>query len=124
MKPIHVKLFAIHFVLLAGLLVGGCRREDIRVCDIEIKGMTTENVIQMKKVTGALERYAGVRKDSYSWHMADNGNLVLSLKYDSMQIAQTNLRMATAETGANVVFPENNRNGKAGYVDLKPASVE
>lgn len=107
--------------LLIGLFAG-CRREDIRSCDIEIEGMTTENVIQMKRVTRALERYQGVKRDSYSWHMAENGHLVLTLKYDSMQIAQTNLRMSIAETGAKVVFPT--KTGAAGYVSEKPASVE
>lgn len=112
------------FLICAFCLIVGCRREDIRSCDIEIAGMTMENVIQMKKATAALERYQGVIRDSYDWHMAENGNLVLTLKYDSMQIAQTNLRMTIAETGARVVFPANNKNGVAGYVDHKPASVD
>ena len=104
----------------------GCRREDIRTCDVEIEGMTLQNTIQMRKVTDALLAYDGngITRDAFSWRMAENGNLVLTITYDSMQLAQTNLRMAIAETGAKVVFPPNNKNGVAGYVNEKPASVK
>ena len=93
--------------MVAALAVGGCRREDVRTCDIEIRGLTTASAVQIKKAEAALGRYAGVRKGPYDWHMGGNGNLVLTLQYDSMQIAQTNLRMAIAETGAEVVCPTN-----------------
>lgn len=106
------------------LLAGGCRRTDVRTCDIEIEGLTTENAIQIKKATASLLRYQGVKKDSLDWHTGANGNLVLTLRYDAMQVAQTNLRMAIAETGAKVVFPPNNANGIAGYLNEKPASVD
>lgn len=122
MNKTRFYLFAV--ALAASALVGGCRRTDVRACDIEIQGLTTENAIQIKKATASLLRYQGVVKDSLVWHMGANGNLVLTLKYDSLQVAQTNLRMAIAETGAKVVFPPNNANGIAGYLDEKPASVD
>ena len=117
----------LHFavcLLAAALAAGGCRREDIRACDIEIAGLTTENAIQIRRATEALQRYQGVKRDSLDWHMGPNGNLVLSLRYDAMQIAQTNLRMAIAATGAKVVSPANTPDGVAGYLDEKPASVD
>ena len=38
----------------------------------------------------------------------------LQLKYDSMTVAQTNIRMAIESNGIHVVFPENTT-GRAGY---------
>ncbi|MGN0855726.1 MAG: hypothetical protein ACI4R9_09445 [Kiritimatiellia bacterium] len=121
MKTVRCSHWILPCVLFLGLFAG-CRREDIRTCDIEIQGMTLDDAIRMKRATRALERYQGVLKDSYHWDMAANGNLVLTLKYDSMQVAQTNLRMSIAETGATVVFPT--KTGPAGYVNEKPAGVE
>ncbi len=120
MKKLHIAVW----LIAAALAVGGCRREDIRACDIEIAGMTTESALQIRKAADALAHCPGVKTDSFDWRMGPNGNLVLSLQYDAMQIAQTNLRMAIAATGAQVVFPGNNPSGVAGYLDEKPASVE
>ena len=55
------------------------------------------------KVVEALKRYNGVRKDSYRWDMAAK---TLTLRYDSMQIAQANIRYAIDEKGVKVAFPE------------------
>lgn len=46
------------------------------------------------------------------------------MKYDSMKIAHTNIRMLLQEAGLEVVFPKNNKSGVAGYLDVKPASVD
>ena len=55
------------------------------------------------KVEAALSRYNGVRKDSYRWDMAAK---TLTLSYDSMQVAQANVRYAIDESGVKVAFPE------------------
>ena len=55
------------------------------------------------KVEAALLRYNGVRKDSYRWDMAAK---TLTLSYDSMQVAQANVRYAIDESGVKVAFPE------------------
>lgn len=97
-------------VLIAALALCGCRREDVRTVTIEIPGLRPE---QQQTVADSLNRYNGVRKDSYKW---DFSRGAVTVTYDSMQVAQTNLRMAIEEKGLKVVYPEN-RSGVAGYID-------
>ena len=47
----------------------------------------------------------------------------LTMRYDSMKIAQTNIRMLIESKGVEVHFPSNTT-GVAGYLDVKPKSVE
>ncbi len=63
------------------------------------------------KVAAALAPYGGVRKDSYRWDLSEGG---LTLDYDSMQIAGTNIRMAIEAAGIKVEFPTNTT-GRAGH---------
>jgi len=100
--------FTFTFSLL--LLFCGCRREDVREYTFSIPGLTEANKSQ---VVEALAKYNGVKKDSYSWDFAKK---TLTLKYDSMQIARTNIRMAIEAKGVKVEFPDN-ATGKAGYID-------
>ena len=86
----------------------GCRREDIRECTFAIPGLSESN---KTTVAQALSKYAGIAKDSYRWDFAAK---TLTLRYDSMQIAQTNIRMAIAERGIEVEFPTNTT-GRAGH---------
>lgn len=74
----------------------GCRREDVRDYTIEIPELTDANKAQ---VVEALAKYAGIKKDSFKWDMAAK---TLTLKYDSMAIAKTNIRMAIEEKGLKV----------------------
>lgn len=96
------------FVALAVLGFAGCRRTDVREVVVVIPGLTESN---KSVVVQALAKYQGIQKDSYVWDMDKKS---LKLKYDSMLIAQTNIRMAIAEKGIDVVFPENTT-GRAGY---------
>ena len=66
---------------------------------------------QKATVVAALSKYSGVRKDSYVWDMQAK---TLTLKYDSMQIAQANIRYAIDEKGVKVAFPEKTDN-RAGH---------
>jgi len=102
----HFSTFA--FSLL--ILLCGCRREDIREYTFSIPGLTEANKSQ---IVQALSKYNGVQKDSYVW---DFQKKTLTLKYDSMQIARTNIRMAIESKGIKVDFPASTT-GKAGYVD-------
>ena len=88
----------IALVLLACLL--GCRREDVREFTVRIPGLTEAN---QGAVVQALSRYAGVRKDSYVW---DFKAKTLTLRYDSMQVAKTNIRMAIEAKGVKVDFED------------------
>lgn len=54
-------------------------------------------------VLKALKRYDGIDKNSYVW---DLGNKTLMLSYDSMKLAQANVRYAIDEAGVKVRFPQ------------------
>ena len=98
-------LFILHSSLF---ILSGCRREDVREMTVSLPALTEAD---KAKVVEALQKYGGIQKDSYVW---DLNAKTLTLKYDSMQIAQTNIRMAIEEKGVKVVYPENTT-GKAGY---------
>ena len=85
--------------LLPLVLLAGCRREDIRTFTVEILGLTEAS---KPKVVEALSKYAGIQKDSYVWDFAKK---TLTLRYDSMQLAETNVRHAIAAKGIAVTYP-------------------
>ena len=93
---------------LSLLLVCGCRREDIREMTVSMPGLTAAN---KPKVVEALSKYNGVLKDSYVWDMSAK---TLTLRYDSMQIAQANIRYAIDANGIKVAFPKKT-DGRAGH---------
>ena len=98
-------------VLALSLALAGCRRADVREMTVSLPGLdeaTKPIVVQ------ALARYSGIEKDSYKW---DFEKKTLTLRYDSMVTAQTNIRMAIADKGVEVLFPPNNPSGRAGYID-------
>ena len=86
------------FALALVALLSGCRREDVREFTVSIPGLTEANQAQ---VVEALSKYEGIKKDSYEWDFAAK---TLRLRYDSMQIAKTNIRMAIADKGIKVDF--------------------
>ena len=94
--------------LLALLAIAGCRREDIRTVTIEMKGLSERDISSVEQ---ELSRYNGIDKKSFEWDIMAG---TLNLKYDSMQIAQTNIRMAIEKAGVRVVYPEKTDN-KAGH---------
>lgn len=100
----------VYFLLLTSYLslFCGCRREDVREMTVSMPGLTEAN---KAKVVEALAKYNGVQKDSYVWDMSAK---TLTLKYDSMQIAQANIRYAIDEKGIKVTFPEKTDN-RAGH---------
>ena len=95
---IRLTFFLLPFSFL--LLACGCRREDVREMTVSMPGLTEAN---KAKVVEALAKYNGVQKDSYVWDMNAK---TLTLRYDSMQIAQANIRYAIDEKGIKVAFPE------------------
>ena len=76
---------------LLPLALLGCRREDIRVCTVSIPALTEEIRPQ---VVRSLAKYGGIDMDSLAF---DFEKKTLTLRYDSMQIAKTNIRMAITE---------------------------
>ena len=95
-------------VLLAASLLSGCRRTDVREMTVSMPGLVEAD---RAKVVEALSKYAGVEKDSYRWDMEAK---TLTLRYDSMQVAQANIRYAIDEKGVKVAFPEK-KDDRAGH---------
>ena len=89
-------------------LLPGCRREDIREMTVSMPGLTEAN---KGVIVEALKKYNGIDKSSYVWDMDAK---TLTLRYDSMQIAQANIRYAIDEKGIKVTFPEKTDN-RAGH---------
>jgi len=100
-------------VLASIILVAfaGCRRSDVREMTVSLPEL---NETSRQTVVQALAKCSGIQKDSYEWDME---NKTLTLRYDSMVTAQTNIRMTIAAKGVKVEFPPNNPSGKAGYID-------
>jgi len=99
------------FLLYAALtlmFLPGCRRTDVREMTVSMPGLAEAD---KAKVVAALSKYAGVEKDSYRWDMEAR---TLTLRYDSMQIAQANIRYAIDEKGVKVAFPEK-KDDRAGH---------
>jgi hypothetical protein len=94
--------------LLALLAIAGCRREDVRDVTIQMRGLAESDI---PAVVQELSRYNGIDKKSFVWDVKAG---TLNLKYDSMQIAQTNIRMAIEKAGVRVIYPEKTGN-KAGH---------
>ena len=96
MKAVPLALVA------AAVLFAGCRRADVREFAVSIPEMVESD---RAAIEGALRMYGGVDHGSYSF---DFEKKVLTLRYDSMQIAKKNIEMAVAAVGlaANGVTPE------------------
>jgi len=104
------KVIAPSFLILTSsfLILSGCRREDIREMTVSMPTLTEAN---KATVVEALKKYNGIDKGSYVWDMQAK---TLTLRYDSMQIAQANIRYAIDEKGVKVAFPEKTDN-RAGH---------
>ena len=79
------------------VLVDGCRREDFREHTFEIPGMTSENIDTIKN---AIYVYGGVVRNSLEFNLE---NKTLKVRFDSMKVAQTNIRMAIEEKGVEQI---------------------
>ena len=96
--------------------VAGCRRTDFREVTIDVPGMTETN---KQAICEALFFYDGVVRDSLKFDMAKKQ---LTLRFDSLKVAQTNLRMAIEEKGIAVKYPPNTT-GVAGYINKRAPEV-
>lgn len=112
---------ALALALLA--VCGGCRREDMRTAIIDIPGLTEANkpkIVEAFKIAKPGQKphvYDGIDTDNFVF---DFEKKTLTLQYDSMKIAKTNIRMLIQGAGVEVTFPSNT-NGVAGYLDRKVA---
>ncbi len=113
-------------VLVALSALCGCRREDIREVTIQIPSLRESDrqrivdAFSVKSPGRSARTYEGIYTDSFKFDFAAK---TLTMRYDSMKIAQTNIRMLIEESGVEVMFPSNTT-GVAGYLDVKPRSAE
>lgn len=94
------------------VLASGCRREQWREVELEVPGLTEAN---RADVLAAVGKYAGVDMKS---PVFDFNRKTLTLRYDTLRVAQTNLRMAIEAKGVAVTYPANTT-GVAGYIDTR-----
>ena len=94
------KITAFSILHFTFFILSGCRREDYRVMTVEIPALKAADQAVIVK---ELAKYDGIDKSSYQWDMVSK---TLTLRYDSMKIAQANIRYAIDEKGIRVKFPE------------------
>ena len=108
------------------LALVGCRREDVREFTVDIPGLTRENsqkivdAFTIRRPGQPVHVYDGIRTDTFAF---DYEKKTLTMQYDSLKIAKTNIRMLIESAGVEVAFPSNTT-GVAGYLNFKPPSVE
>lgn len=112
MKMKHFRPVAAALLAATLFASGGCRREDFRVISFEVPGMDASNTA---KIAEALRFYEGIDQNSVSF---DLERKILTVRFDRMKVAQTNIRMAIEAKGVKVAWPE--KTGPAGYIDERP----
>jgi hypothetical protein len=108
-----MKAKTIFAALAAAAALAGCRRTDIREYTLEVPGMTRDNIAKIRE---AVAGYEGVDQSSLSW---DLENKRVTMKIDSMKVAETNIRLAI-ESKANAAVAHPKPSGPAGYIDERP----
>ena len=110
--------------VVALVAICGCRREDIVEFTVEVPGLTQENKGKIIEAFTARRNgqsphvYDGIKPDTFEF---DFEKKTIKMKYDSMKIAQTNIRMLIESAGVEVTFPSNTT-GVAGYLNARPVS--
>ncbi len=94
-----MKYTIITIALFSAIIFCGCRRTDVREMTVDMIGLKESD---KSKITAILSKYQGVDTTSFDWDVAGG---TLTLKYDSMKIAQANIRYAIDESGIKVKFP-------------------
>ena len=102
--------------VLAALVIAGCRKNDVVERTFSLPGLTAANretVVSALKNADRGAFYDGIDEKSLKFDLEKK---TLSLKYDRMKIAETNIRMAIEAKGVTVEYPKNT-SGKAGWID-------
>lgn len=94
-----MKYTIITIALFLAIILSGCRRTDVREMTVDMIGLKESD---KSKITAILSKYQGVDTTSFDWDVTAG---TLTLKYDSMKIAQANIRYAIDESGIKVKFP-------------------
>ena len=110
----HAKAaFAAALCAVAVFACSGCRREDPRTYAFSVPGLTEGNAA---KARAAVAAYDGVDAGSIAFDFAAK---TMTLKYDSMKVARTNIRMALEAAGIKADFPAKKPGSPAGYIDTR-----
>lgn len=87
------------FGVMILMVMMGCRREDIREMTVHMPSLKESD---KELIVKTLSRYKGVDLKSFVWDMDAK---TLTLKYDSMDVAQSNIRYAIDNRVVRVKFP-------------------
>ncbi len=112
-----MKTLAATVIFSALFFICGCKRNDYRCHEFHIPGMTASNTNTIKK---ALSLYDGVDLDSLKWNLAEK---TLTIRFDSMKVAQTNIRMAIEKEKIAVTY-NTKTEGVAGYLNERDTEVD
>ena len=115
---------ALFAAAMATLALAGCRREDIREFTVDVPNLGPENAAEVKMAFVTIDKQdprkgrvcEGIDIDG---RKCDIGGTKILVRYDSMKIARTNIRMLLRDKGFDVVFPTN-ETGVAGYLNARP----
>lgn len=99
------------------LLSQGCRRQDYREHVFSVPGMTSTNIDTIRQ---AILFYDGVKEDSIRFDLEKK---TLTVKFDSMKVAQTNIRMAIEDKKIKVDYPAKT-SPVAGYLNDRDDEVK
>lgn len=86
------KLVTLSALVLVACLAG-CRLEDVRTVTVSLPKLTAADT---NTVVKALARYAGVKRETIAFDLEKR---TVTMAYDSMQIAKTNIRRAIESAG-------------------------
>ena len=90
-------------VVLALAALVGCRREDWREMTVKVPSLATD--------------------DSAAYNAATN-RTELTVRFDSLLVAEMNIRKTIEETGCTVEYPVLEKGVPAGYIDTRRPEVE
>ncbi len=113
--------------LLSTLIASGCRRDDWRDLVIVVPGLEAVSAdakaydAAMDKIEKALLVYDGVSRGTITWDANDKTRLIV--RFDSLQVAEMNLRKAIEEAGFKVVYPDLVKGAPAGYINARKAEA-
>ena len=115
-------------ILSLSIATVGCRRSDLREVTINIPGLAeaatndAAYAAGKAKIAWALGTYEGVKKDSLKWD--DAGRSKLTLRFDSLLVAEMNLVKAIDEAGFKVEYPVLKPGEPAGYINARKPEIE
>ncbi len=119
MKNIALALLAV----LSTFLAAGCRRDDWRDVTVDVPGLSTVASNEQayadarKKIEKAILVYDGVSRGTITWDANEKTRLVV--RFDSLQVAEMNIRKAIEEAGFAVKYPELVKGAPAGYINAR-----